>query len=59
MYASRKDELEMAASVRTCLSERVVRFVKALEALEADGRVNSVGRVSVLSVYDSPYSKSR
>ena len=59
MYASRKDELEMAASVRTCLSERVVKFVNALEALEADGRVSSVGRVSVLSVYDNPYQTSR
>jgi hypothetical protein len=28
----------------------VVRFMKALEALEAEGRVSSVGRVRVLSV---------
>jgi hypothetical protein len=40
----------MPARARRCVSERVVRFVKALEALEADGRVSSVGRVSVLSV---------
>jgi hypothetical protein len=44
----------MLASVRMCSSESVVRFVKAFEALEAEGRVSSVGRVSVLSVYERP-----
>jgi len=32
----------------------VVRFVKAFEALVADGRVNSVGSVSVLKEYERP-----
>jgi hypothetical protein len=32
------------------VSERVVRFVKAREALLAEGRVRRVGRVSVLRV---------
>jgi len=40
----------MLARVRIWRSESVVRFVKALEALEAVGRVNNVGRVRVLSV---------
>jgi hypothetical protein len=31
-----------------------VRFVKARDALVAEGRVRSVGNVSVLSVYDRP-----
>jgi len=47
----------MLASVRMCSSESVVRFVKAFEALEADGRVSRVGRVSVLSVYERPVSR--
>ena len=42
------------ARVRMCARESVVRFVKALEALEAVGRVSSVGRVRVLSVYERP-----
>jgi hypothetical protein len=40
----------MLARVRMCARESTVRFVKAFEALEAVGRVNSVGRVRVLSV---------
>lgn len=44
----------MLARVRMCVRESVVRFVKALEALEAVGRVSSVGRVRVLSVYERP-----
>lgn len=50
MYARRKELLEILAKVRMCTRERVVRFAKALEALEAVGRVSSVGRVRVLSV---------
>lgn len=44
----------MLASARRCVSEMVVRFVKAREALVALGRVRSVGSVRVLSVYERP-----
>jgi len=47
--------LDTPARARRWVSEMVVRFVKALEALEADGRVRRVGSVSVLRVYDRPY----
>jgi hypothetical protein len=46
----------MPARMRRWARETVVRFVKAWEALVADGRVRREGRVSVLSVYDRPYS---
>ena len=53
-YARRKELLEIPARVRRCVRESVVRFVKAFEALVADGSVRRVGRVSVLSVYERP-----
>ena len=44
----------MLARVRIWRSDAVVKFVKAFEALEADGSVSSVGSVRVLSVYERP-----
>lgn len=42
--------VDTPARARRWVSERVVRFVKARDALVADGRVRRVGRVRVLSV---------
>jgi len=47
--------LEIPARARRCVLETALRYVKAFEALVADGRVRRVGTVSVLSVYESPY----
>ncbi len=41
--------LEIPAKTLRWVKEMLVRLVKALEALVADGRANRVGRVSVLS----------
>lgn len=40
----------MPARARRCVWEMVERFVKAREALEAEGRVRRVGTVRVLRV---------
>lgn len=45
----------MPARVWRCVKERVVRFENARLAVLALGRVRRVGRVRVLSVYESPY----
>lgn len=50
MYAIRKELLDIPARVRRWVSEMVDRFVKAWEAVLAEGRVRRVGRVRVLSV---------
>jgi hypothetical protein len=50
MYARRKEEVETPAQMRRSVTARVVRCVKACEALVADGSVRSVGRATVLSV---------
>jgi len=55
MYARRNEVLDTPAKARRWVNEIVLRFVKALEALEADGNVRRVGSVSVLSVYERPY----
>lgn len=53
-YASKKELLEIPARVRRCVREMLVRFVKARDALEAEGSVSRVGNVRVLNVYDKP-----
>jgi hypothetical protein len=53
--ANKKEDEDMPARARKWVSEMVVRFVKAWEALVAEGRVRRVGRVRVLSVYERPY----
>lgn len=40
--------LDTPARVRRCRSEEEVRLEKAFEALDAEGRVRSVGRVRVV-----------
>ena len=44
----------MPARARKWVMENVVRFVKALDALVADGSAMRDGRVRVLSVYERP-----
>lgn len=45
---------EIPARARRWVRETLVRFVNARDALLAEGRVRSVGRVRVLRVYDRP-----
>jgi len=49
-YAKRKELLDTPARTRRWVRESVVRLVKALEALLAEGSVSSVGSVNVLRV---------
>lgn len=49
MYARRNEDVETPAQMRRSVRARVVRCVKAWEALVADGRVKRVGRATVLS----------
>jgi len=55
----KKEALDTPAKVRRCVSDKVVRLEKALDALVAEGSVSSVGTVNELSVYDRPVSRPK
>jgi hypothetical protein len=55
-YARRNEVAETPVQMRTLVTVREARFVKAREALDADGNVRRVGIATALSVYERPCS---